>query len=398
VTPVLRRATADDLPALAVADGRSFGVHYSATDLDDVRLLIEPERFVLACDPDDGAILGATGSWDMALTLPGGAQLPTPGVTWVAVAATHRRRGILRSLLAEQHRGFVADGHAVSMLTASEAVIYGRFGYGPATVERSARLARRRTVLRPDVPDTGGVRFAEVDEARKHAPEVHRRWCAITPGAVARSELWWDGLMRDREFRRRGASALFHLVHSDGYASYRVHRDDDRCVVVDFFAVTDEAHAALWRVLLALDLIETITVDDLPLDDALTFLLTDPRQVQTTATPDGLWVRVLDVPATLAARRYAAEVDVVLDVHDPFLESGGTFRLRGGPDGATCEPVTGAADVEITIRALGSLLLGGHRAGTLARSGLLTATGADVLRRIDTAFTAEREPRFGTHF
>lgn len=398
MNPVLRRATAEDLPAISLVDGRSFGYHYTAEDLAAVGKVIEPGRFLLACDPDDGEILGLTGSWDMTLTLPGGAQLPAPGVTWVAVAATHRRRGILRALMTEQHRGFVADGLAVSMLTASEGTIYGRFGYGPATVERVVSIDRRRAVLRPDVPDPGGVRYTDTDGARRHAPQVHRRWSALSPGAVSRSDLWWDGLLRDPDHHRDGASALFHLVHSDGYVSYRIGQDDVSCQINDFFAATDEAHAALWRILLGLDLVETISVGDLPLDDPLPFLLTDPRQVRTTLMPDGLWVRVLDVPAALSARRYAVELDVVLQVHDAFLGRGGRFRLRGGPDGAVCEPADATADAGIEVRAVGSLLLGGHRARTLARAGLVTGASPEVLNRLDTAFTAEREPRFATHF
>jgi predicted acetyltransferase len=392
VTPVLRRATAEDLPAVSAVDGRAFGYQHTPEDIEAVAKLWEPERFLLACDGEE--IVGVAGSWDMTLTLPGGAPLPSPGVTWVAVAATHRRRGILRSLMTELHRGYLDDGLAVSMLTASEGTIYGRFGYGPATVERFARIERRRAVMRADVPDPGGVRYTDTDGARRHAAEVHRRWCRVQPGAVSRSEQWWDDLLLDPEWRRHGASPLFHLTHPDGYVSYRINQDDGTCRIRDFFAATGDAHVALWRLLLGLDLVETITVDDLALDDPLPFLLTDPRQVRTTGMPDGLWVRVLDVPAALSARRYAVETDVVLEVHDPFLDRGGRFRLRGGPDGATCEPTGATADVDVEIRALGSMLLGGHRASTLARAALVTG----AVGRIDAAFTAEREPRFATHF
>jgi predicted acetyltransferase len=246
------------------------------------------------------------------------------------------------------------------------------------------------------VPDPGGVRYADTDGARKHAVDVHRRWCAGQPGAVSRTEAWWDDLLADREWRRHGGSALFHLVHPDGYASYRINHHDGSCRVADLFAATDEAHLALWRLLLSLDLVETITVGDLALDDPLPFLLTDPRQVRTTAMNDGLWVRVLDVPTALSARRYAVEIDVVLEVHDPFLDRGGRFRLRGGPEGAVCEPTDAPAEADVEIRALGSLLLGGHRARTLARAGLVTCDGA--LPRLEAAFAAQREPRFATHF
>jgi predicted acetyltransferase len=396
--PLLRRATADDLRALADVDGRAFGHQQTDEELANFRSLFEPDRFLLACDPEGGAILGVTGSYPLDVTLPGGAVLPAPGVTWVSVDPTMRRRGILRAMFAEQHAGFVADGVAVALLTASEGAIYGRFGYGVTTVNRSFEVTRRRAVFRADAPDPGGVRYVDPETARKLAPEVHRRWCAITPGAVARNDAVWDWHMRDEERWRDGGSALFYLVHADGFASYRVRWSDRSATVVDLFAATDEAYAALWRVLLGLDLVDKVTGwKSVAVDDPLPLLLTDPRQVQTTGLDDGMWSRVLDVPAALAARKYAIEIDVVLGVHDDFLHRGGRVRLQGGPEGATCAPTDAPAELVLPVATLGPLLFGGGRASTYARAGRAEG-GPDVLRRVDAAFRADREPQHGTGF
>jgi predicted acetyltransferase len=162
-------------------------------------------------------------------------------------------------------------------------------------------------------------------------------------------------------------------------------------------AVTAEAHLALWRALLAMDLVETVRHHSLPLDDPLPLLLTDPRQVRTTGLADGMWIRVLDHPGALAARRYAVELDVVLQVRDGFLDRGGRFRLRGGPDGATCEPTTAPADLHADTAVLGPLLFGGQRARVLAAAGLLAAD-EPVLARVDLAFGTDRTPEHGTEF
>ncbi|MHA6618022.1 GNAT family N-acetyltransferase [Pseudonocardia sp. DLS-67] len=393
----LRRATAADLPAIAVVDGRSFAEHYTAERLEDIRALFDPERYVLA--EDRGEIVGVTGSYPFDVTLPGGAALPAAGVTWVSVAVTHRRRGILRALMAEQHRGFGADGLAVSLLTASEGVIYGRFGYGIATEHREVQISRRRATLRSDLPETGGVRQVETDEVRRIAPDIHRRWAARTPGALSRTDRWWDVHLADRESQRGGATALFHLVHPDGYVSYRIDRATWTCRVADMATATDEAYIALWRTLLALDLVETVSARSLTAAEPLQFLLADPRQMRTVSQHDGMWARVLDVPAALAARRYGTEVDVVLDVRDPFLDRGGRFRLRGGPDGAECVPAeSGAPVVGVGVAALGSLLFGGAHAGSLARARLIEADDPAVVRRLTAAFQGERSPQHGTEF
>lgn len=393
-----RRAVADDLTALAVADGRAFGFTYTESDIDDFRPLFDPERFLLACDPADGGVLGVTGSFPFEITVPGGARLTTEGVTWVSVTPTHRRQGILRALMAQQHREFAEAGAAVSVLTASEGGIYGRFGYGQAGRAREIRIDRRLARVRADAPNPGGVRYVDADAARSLAPDVHRRWAALTPGALSRDDRWWDNALLDRPERRGGGTGLFHLAHPDGYASYRIYLSDRSCRVVDFFAATGDAHAALWRTLLGLDLTHTINAGQCPLDDPLPWLLEDPRQVVTTDLADGMWLRVLDVERALAARRYPVEVDVVLDVDDRFLDLGGRFRLRGGPDGAECERVTAAtADARLGIGTLGMLFLGSHRANAMARAGLLAAAPA-ALARLDLAFTADREVRHGTHF
>ena len=400
--PTLRRATADDLPAMLLADGRAFGTPHTDADVEMLRPLLQLDRFLLACDPDSGALIGITGDFPFEVTLPGGTALPAPGVSWVSVAVTHRRHGVLRALLTAQHRGFVAAGSAVSLLTASEGGIYGRFGYGTATVHRSVEIERRRASFRADAPDPGGVRQVESDELRTLAPPIHRRWAAVTPGAVSRSDPWWDALLRDPEHRRDGSGPMYYLAHPDGYASYRLrHGERTVCNVVEVTAATEEAHAALWRILLTLDLVDTVRAYSRPLEDPLPDLLTDPRLVRTTGLADGMWARILDVPAALSARSYPVEIDVVLDVHDPFLDRGGRFRLRGGPEGATCVPVDAApavGTVAVGMAALSALLYGGRRATTLARSGLLQAADPTLLRRLDVALLADRSPQHGTEF
>ncbi len=401
MNPTLRRATADDLPAILIADGRAFGTEFTATDAEDFRPLFDPDRYLLACDPDDGTIIGVAGEFPFDVTLPGGATVSAPGVSWVSVAVTHRRLGILRLLMSEQHRGYVTAGATLSLLTATEGGIYGRFGYGVATVRRSMEITRRRATFRSGVPDPGGVRLVEGDELRKLAPPIHRRWARITPGAVSRSEGWWNLLLADHEHHRHGSSRMYHLAHPDGYASYRMRRTDSVCEVVEVVAATGEAYAALWRILLGLDLITTVRIKYGALDEPLPDLLTDARQVRTTELRDGMWARVLDVPAALSARRYAVELDVVVDVHDAFLDLGGRFRLRGGPDGAECERVGEAPEaqtVRTDIAALGSLLFGARRAQELARAGLVGAADPALLRRLDAAMAADRSPHHGTEF
>jgi len=393
----VRRAHPADLPAVRLVDGRAFGEHHSPEAIAQFEALVRTEDYVLAMD--DGAVVGATVHLPLRLTVPGNRQVDAAGISGVVVAATHRRRGVLRQMFTAQHRALVEAGAVLGALTASEATIYGRFGYGPATVEHRVEVDRRHVAFRDTAPDPGEVRQVEADEARALLPAVHARWQSKTPGALHRAPLWWDWQLADRPEDRRGASALFFLVHPDGYATYRVASKDStrRADVVELVAATDLAHSALWRVLMGLDILRTVTATVAP-DDPLPFLLIDTRAVRVTGTADGMWVRLLDVPAGLSARRYAVELDVVLEVADPFLGQGGRFRLRGGPDGAECTRTDAHAQVHADVSTLGALYLGAHRARSLHRAGVLRVQDDAVLHRLDLAFGADRSPVHGTEF
>ena len=107
---------------------------------------------------------------DLKLTVPGGAVLPMAGLSWVAVSPTHRRRGALRAMFAELH-GRMGD-YPIAGLQASEAGIYGRFGYGPAMVEHKLTVDRREARFLADVPDPGGVRIVEAAAHREQLADI----------------------------------------------------------------------------------------------------------------------------------------------------------------------------------------------------------------------------------
>jgi predicted acetyltransferase len=395
----IRRATDADYPAITDLDGASFGFHYSDEELADARTLLDLNRFLVATDAD--RIVGVTGDYPFSMTVPGG-QLDVPGVTWVCVDATYRRSGVLRALMRRQLAELRAAGYACAILTASESGIYGRFGYGTASHVRKTVVPRRRVrMLEPG--DARAVSRASTAEARKAMPQIHERWRQQTPGGLSRSEALWDFLTLDREHQRMGMSGLFYLLHEGGYIAYRMKSDwndgdpSHLCWISDYVIATAEAHRDLWQVLLGLDLVGSIESYRIPVDDPIQFLVDDPRQIRTTHVGDGVWIRPLDVPAMLSARRYAIDVDLVLGVVDPMFGDG-RWRLVGGPDGVSCEPASTAADVELDAAALGSIYLGGVRLEHLLRAGRGQVRRAGAAVRLDRALVADRLPQHGTAF
>ncbi len=135
--------------------------------------------------------------------------------------------------------------------------------------------------------------------------------------------------------------------------------------VWEITAATADAHIAMWRALLGLDLMEKVVYGTHPADP-LPYVLTDPRLARTHAVDDDLWLRIMDIPTALEARTYQSELSAVLEVSDGFRSDGGRFALEIRDGRARCTPTDAPADVQMDLDVLGSLYLGAHKASSFA--------------------------------
>jgi predicted acetyltransferase len=407
----IRPIEPDELPELARVFGTVFGERWPSESIDDMRRVFEFDRSL--CGFDAGAMVATGGAFSFQLAVPGGSQIGAGGLTVIAVLPTHRRRGILRAVMARHFEDVLARGEAVSILAASESLLYGRFGYGIATRAAHLTIDRRNAALRPAPAASGRVRMLGTEEALGVVPELFERIRRAWPGQVSRSQAWWGMWLQDPVWMRRDWGPRVVVAYEsagadgpDGYAAYRQRGQwtdglADGIVRVDeLFAATPEAAAGLWGYCLDLDLTVTVEVRDRPLDDPLPWLLVDPRRLRTRMVADHLWLRLLDLPAALRARRYGAPGRLVLEVDDALLPANqGRFVVEGGPDGAACEAAGQAEpDLRLDVADLGAAYLGGVSFATLARAGRVREGRSGGLVRADAMFTTDRSPWCSTDF
>ncbi|MHC9296039.1 enhanced intracellular survival protein Eis [Mycobacterium sp. LTG2003] len=402
LTPqILHDITDADWAGMAMLGGTAFGELEDPETMAVWRGLVPAGGAVVVRDGGDGSsadIVGQSLYLDLTLTVPGGAELPVAGLSFVAVAPTHRRRGILRAMYTDLHDRIADAGYPIAALTASEGGIYGRFGYGPATTVQEVSIDRRFAGFHASAPDPGGVRMVKPAEHRDELIDIYDRWRRQTPGGLVRPAGLWDDLLADREKARGGGTEWFAFLHRDGYALYRLHGDGPKVVRVgELTAATPEAHAALWRALLGLDLMEKVTTWTHP-GDALPYLLTNPRLARVTSSADDLWLRIMNVPRALEARHYSADLDVVLEVADGFRSDGGRFAVQITNGRARCTPTGEAADVELDLDVLGSLYLGGHRADGFVAANRVRAKDFEIVQRLSAAFVSAVPAELGFSF
>ena len=380
-----------------MAIGQYFGMTPNEERMSRFSELMTLERMHAAWA--DGMIVGGAGAFDFNLTVPGG-ELPTAGVTVVGVTPTHRRRGVLRSLMRAQLDDAHERGEPLAALWASEETIYGRFGYGLASFCGEITLAHEHTRFALPFDPAGTLRLIEPDEALATIPPVFDRLRLDWPGMFSRNDAWWENReISDPEERRDGGGPKRWVVYErdggiESYAAYRHKPGFDNGTtnaelrVIEALGTTPEALRDLWAYLLAIDWIATVKSSLMPPDHPLFLLLATPRRLRYRMG-DGLWVRVLDVGAALSGRRYAGEGSVVFEVEDEFCPwNEGRWKLEGG----TAERTQDDADLRVPVQTLGSALLGGISFSQLSQAGRVHELKEGALERADSLFRWNRHP------
>ena len=410
VVQPLDPADPDDVEYYYRLDAAAFGMRYEPEQVAAKREVIDPTRFYRAVLDGDAA--GVAGSFPFDLTLPGGATVPVSGVSDVGVLPTHRRRGVLRALMTRLLDDAAQRGEPAAVLTASEATIYGRFGFGVATMCRFAAVPVDRSGFRPDAPmSRGRLRLVERADAAAMLADVHERAARGRPASLSRSSEWWQVVLGDVDVYIGGHRDHQVVVHHDdggrpdAYGIYRiaghwpVSGPANAVEVWEVMGVDASSELAVWRYLFDHDLVVEVHAQVAP-DNLLGTVLADPRALRYEAERDFLWLRPLDVAALLSARSYAVDGAVVVEVIDGFRPEGsGRYQVESAGGASCCERDDAAsADLVADVAELGSCALGGVPWRRLVRAGRVVEATPGAAARADAMFGVDPLPWCSTRF
>ncbi|MDJ1138253.1 GNAT family N-acetyltransferase [Streptomyces iconiensis] len=348
---------------------------------------------------DGDELVGLAAALPFELSVPGG-ELPCPALTFVSVAPTHRRRGVLSGMIAELYARCGEQGAPLSALWASEASIYGRFGFGPGTYGATVEIDSRRPLALRIEPDERPLRLVDPAKAPGVLDAYYDSTRSARAGRSARSEWWWreswlpEKDEEDEDFSPPRVVALGEPLA--GYAIYRTKSQDEGPGLVrldELEAESPAVAAALWRYLASIDLTGTVRAWGRPLDDPLFLFAADRDQVRVTSEFPALWVRLIDVGAALEARSWAAPADLVLEVTDETVPANaGRHRLTVSPGNPACTPTEERPDLTFAVRDLASCYLGGTRVSDLVAAGVVTEHTPGAADQLDAALRTPRLP------
>ncbi|MGL6278228.1 MAG: GNAT family N-acetyltransferase [Gaiella sp.] len=390
--------TRDEYRGALGAIGHYFGWEPTDEDAERFEALLPLGRMHVARDGE--RVVGGAGAFPLELTLPAG-PVRCAGVSVVGVLPSDRRRGVLRRMMEAQLREARALGEPLAALWASEETIYGRYGYGHAGHSLWLDAERTKVRIAPDVATDGKVRLVDHDEAFRVFPRLYERVRRSRVGHLSRSRDWWETRrLGDRPEQRRGSGPLVRaLLERDGrplgYALYRIAQDGSTPAdwrktvrVGEVVALDDAATRDLWRFLFEIDWTDRVQAYCLPLDHPLLLLADRPNHLEAKLL-DGLWVRLVDVEAALAARGFRAGRAVIEVTHDPvFAGNVATFAIADG----RVRRVRQRADVRVDVQTLGAAFLGGFSFAELAAAGHVDEARRGGIARADAVFRVDAQP------
>ena len=390
----IRTITDEELSAFRGSMMQTFGSDMDADPGSEERLRTTVDTKAQAWAVFDGKVIaGTAATFQLDIGVPGG-SLPIAGLTMVSVRPTHRRRGLASQLMQRHLDDAKQRGYAVSGLWASEASIYGRFGYGVAAEHDEIAIADARH-LRITPRDFDDVEWIDDARAKEVLPDIYARATANRPGILRRSAVWWEQRrFMETPWAREGASLRRHVVAKRGdvlvgYVAYRQKMIEGatpggKTKIIELHGVDARAEATLWQFLLNMDLYHRVEWWAAPTDDPLLLIVNDGRRVERKRE-DNLWLRIEDAPAALRARRYTSD-GVLRFTFDTIA-----YELVIEDGRATCERTSKPADLDIDRTALGSLYLGGFTATRLARAGLVRGDARTIVTA-DRLFTSQIAP------
>lgn len=408
----LRSPTAEEFPRFIAPLAIAFSEEISDAAIETDRQTIELDRFFGALDGE--AVVGCGGAYSFRLTAPGG-EVGAAGITGVGVLPSHRRRGILRSMMRRLVDQARERGEPVAILWASEGAIYQRFGYGFGTLQTEFDAVKDKVVFDRPVESPGQMRIVGVDEAAERFPPIYDAIRRSTPGFVTRSDARWRfELLADAEWMRHGnGPKVLALLEVDGEARgfviYRTRSDWDSSgpkhviSVLDLMGLDPVVEQSLWQWVFSIDLVASVRGSRGPVPHPLQLLVTEPRRLGARVS-DATWLRIIDLPAALQARSYRGPGRLVLEVTDAFCPwNAGTWQLTvPGPEGepASLDRVATPVDVDVEadIRDLASVYLGALRFADLARAGRVSERRPGAVALADQLFATPGPPWNSTMF
>jgi predicted acetyltransferase len=395
-----------ELPEFVRVIEHAFGMPMRASDIPMFSRKIDITRMHAAFEDED--IVGTAGVYPFTFRIPGG-DISAAGVTMVGVLPSHRRKGVLRSMMRTQLDDIHKRKEPIAVLWASEENIYQRFGYGLAASHGRIDVERERAVFLNDEGPVGRMRMIGPDEAMKILPSIYDRVRAKTVGMYERSPAWWEvHSLYDPEHMRHGASHYFFAVFEmdgvpEGYLVYRVRArwEDDSTPsgtieVSEALGTSPVAIRELWRYAFNIDLVTRIKAAYLPSDFPLLLMMQEQRRLRFSFS-DTLWLRIVDVPAALEARSYEADGSLVFEVTDPFCEwNEGRWKVDAGAGrvGRTKDD----ADIACSINELGATYLGETTFTRLLDAGRVTELRPGAVRQADAMFRCDRAPWIPENF
>ena len=388
----VRQAAPEEVGAALAPIWNYFGSRPEAEELERFATILPAERVLAGFDGDD--IVGGAGAYLFDTTVPGGSQVATAGVMAVGVLPTHRRRGVLTAIMRRQLADAHERGEPIAMLYAAEGGIYGRFGYGLAALAGDIELPMEHARPWHDEP-LGHARLLDPDERVEVLPPIYDRVQAETTGMFTRTRDWWQvRRLRQRPGKPPGNAVVIEL--DDGAQAYALYRHDfgmrrmvtqTKLEVSEALGTSPRALDAVWRYLLAIDWVARIDAYWLPLDHPLFHWIREPRRMAFHVF-EGLWVRLVDVDAALAARSLG-EGSLVLDLRDELCPWN---QARWQVEAGSVSRTTAAADLALDVSALGSAYLGGFTFAGLALAGRVEELQPGAIARADAIFGTARQP------
>ena len=351
----------------------------------------------------DGKMATTYAAWPFYMKF-NGMDAPVAGVSFVGTLPVFRRMGCLRKVHSRHFEILHDQGERpISILFASQAAIYQRYGYAVVSKQNSYNIEPGKIKFRSLKHLNGSGRLWQVHQDEVNVlNNIYMQFIKSRTGYLIREKFKWEtgvlnppsapGVTLDKVVYEENGSPMGYVIYTSE-SNFTDQGIVQKITIKDMAWLSISAYYGIWNYFTTMDLAHNIHWMQVPSDDPMPYLLLEPNGLNIKSSR-GLLARIVDLEKAIPLRGYGEDGELVFSIVDDDMchWNNGTWYMKVVNGKGYAKKTDKDPEITMDINTLAMILFGQISTTKAMRMGILDVIKENALPRYDRLLKTEYIP------